>query len=156
MPSQKVRKPMNKLWLLGALIGALFFAPPAQAQQANALVGWECNSGTPVGWCAASTTNPLPTTVGPYTVSRVTADGSVKASSGQVHTVTFSPTGAVVAGVITLYDSTTESGTAILSVSLPVTTFTPFSVQIDGAFTNGLFVGYDASVTNVQVTTSYR
>jgi len=91
-----------------------------------------------------------------YIYTRLTADGQVKSGAGFVHTVTFSPTGSVTAGVISLYDSLTETGTIIFSVSLPVTTFTPFSVHIDSTFATGLFVGYDATVANVQTTVSSR
>jgi hypothetical protein len=50
-----------------------------------------------------------------YSYSRKTADGQVKASAGFVHTVTFSATGTVTAGVITLYDATSETGTVLWS-----------------------------------------
>lgn len=92
----------------------------------------------------------------PLTYSRLTADGQVKATAGHVQTITFAPTGAVVAGVITIYDSATETGTAIFSCSLPATTFTPFTVTLDVAALTAIYVGYDATVTNVQVTTTFR
>jgi hypothetical protein len=92
----------------------------------------------------------------PLTYSRLTADGQVKATAGHLQTITFSPTGTVTAGVITIYDSATETGTVIFSCSLPVTTFTPFSVNLNVAATTAIFVGYDATVANVQVTTTFR
>jgi hypothetical protein len=93
---------------------------------------------------------------GPYSYSRQTADGQVKATAGYVHTVTISPTGAVTAGVLTLYDSATETGTVIMSIALPVTTFTPFSVELDATAGTGLFVGFDGTLANVQATVTYR
>lgn len=91
-----------------------------------------------------------------YSYSRVTADGQVKGSAGFIHTVTFSPTGSVTAGTVTIYDSTTETGTIIMSVALPATTFTPFSVRLDVNAATGIYVGYDGTVANVQTTLSYR
>lgn len=92
----------------------------------------------------------------PLTYSRLTADGQVKATAGHLQTLTFSPTGTVTAGVITIYDSATETGTVIFSCSLPATTFTPFSVTLNVAALTAIYVGYDATVANVQVTTSFR
>ena len=92
----------------------------------------------------------------PLTYSRLTADGQVKATAGHLQTITISPTGTVTAGVITIYDSATETGTVIFSCSLPVTTFTPFTVTLDVAALTAIYVGYDATVANVQVTTTFR
>ena len=92
----------------------------------------------------------------PLTYSRLIADGQVKASAGHLQSITFSPTGTPVAGVITIYDSTTETGTAIFSVSIPASVFTPFTVMLDVAATTGIYVGFDATVTNTQVTTTFR
>lgn len=94
--------------------------------------------------------------LGPYSYSRKTADGQVKATAGFIHTVTISPTGTVTAGVMTIYDNAAETGTVVLSISLPITTFTPFSVTLDVSTANGIFVGFDATLANVQVTVSYR
>lgn len=99
---------------------------------------------------------PVSVTQGPFSYSRQTADGQVKATAGYVHTVTLSPTGTVTAGVITLYDSASETGTVILSIALPITSFTPFSVQLDATAGTGLFIGFDATLANVQATVTYR
>ncbi len=90
------------------------------------------------------------------TLSRKTADGQVKGSAGKLHTITIAPTGSVVAGVLTVYDSLTETGTVLFSVSLPITTFAPFTVTFDGAFGTGLFCAFDATLANVQATFSYQ
>lgn len=91
----------------------------------------------------------------PLTYSRLIADGQVKNAAGNIHTITIAPTGTVTAGVLTVYDSLTETGTVIFSVALPVTTFTPFTVTLNVAALTGIYVGFDATLANVQVTTSY-
>lgn len=93
---------------------------------------------------------------GPYVFGRVTADGQIKSSAGFIHTVTISPSGSVVAGVLTIYNSTSESGTVVASFALPVTSFTPFSVTLDVACSTGIYVGFDATLANVSCTVSYR
>lgn len=90
-----------------------------------------------------------------YSYGRVTADGQIKSGAGLVHTVTFSATGTVTAGVITIYDSTDESGTVIWS-GLIQTGLNPLTIMLDVAFTNGLYVGYDGTIQNVGTTVSYR
>lgn len=92
----------------------------------------------------------------PLTYSRLVADGQVKATAGHLQSITFSPTGTPVAGVITIFDSATETGTVIFSVSIPASVFTPFTVTLDVAATTGIFVGFDGTVTNTQVTTTFR
>ncbi len=96
------------------------------------------------------------TTPGQYTLSRKTADGQVKAGAGFLHTITVSPIGSVTAGVLTIYDSLTETGTVLFSVALPATTFTSFSVIFDGSFATGLFCGFDGTLANAAVTFSYK
>lgn len=93
---------------------------------------------------------------GPYTFGRVTADGQIKGSAGFIHTITITPTGVVTAGTVTIYNSLTESGTIVVSIALPATTFTPFSVTLDVACSTGIFVGFDGALANVSVTVSYR
>ena len=90
-----------------------------------------------------------------YSVTRVIADGQIKGSAGVVHTITIAPTGSVVAGVLTVYNSLTETGTVLFSVSLPVTTFTPFTVTLDAAASTGIYVGFDGTLSNVGVTVTY-
>lgn len=90
-----------------------------------------------------------------YTVSRVTADGQIKASAGFVHTVTLSATGTVTAGVITLYANTAESGTIVWSGTAQVAMNT-VTILLDVEVGTGIYVGYDGTVANVAVTVSYR
>lgn len=90
-----------------------------------------------------------------FNYGRVTADGSIKSGEGFVHTVTFSATGAVTAGVITLYDNTAESGTVIWSGVIQVG-LNPTSILLDCVFATGLYVGFDGTIANVAVTVGYR
>jgi hypothetical protein len=107
-------------------------------------------------------TNDVIKTEQQFSYSRVLADTQIKSGSGFLHTLTFAPTdSSPTAGSITIYDSLSESGTAIFSYSVqnygsPSTSyFTPFSVVLDVAFTTGLFVGF-ATTDDVGVTVSYR
>jgi hypothetical protein len=91
-----------------------------------------------------------------YLYSRKVADGQVKASAGTLNSMVISPTGVVVAGVLTIYDNAAETGTVLFSVALPVTTFTTIVIPLNIAFANGLYCGFDATLANVQVLFSYR
>lgn len=93
---------------------------------------------------------------GPYLFSRKTADGQVKGSAGFIHTVCISGiTATPTAGLITIYDSTTETGTIVYSEWV-FATVVGHSVLLDVPTTNGIFVGYDGSATNIAVTVTYR
>ncbi len=91
-----------------------------------------------------------------FTYGRATADTQIKATAGFVHTVSVAPTGTVTAGVLTVYDSAAESGTVIFSVSLPITSFSPFTIILNVNAATGIYVGFDATLANVQATVSYR
>lgn len=91
-----------------------------------------------------------------YLSFRKTADGQVKGSSGFVHTVTVSPlTATPTAGLLTIYDSLTESG-AILHTEWVFATTPSHTVLLDVPFSIGLYVGFDATLANVSVEGSYR
>lgn len=90
-----------------------------------------------------------------YQYSRKTADGQVKGSAGFIHTVTFSATGVVTAGTITIYDNTAESGTIIWG-GIIQTGLNPTTIIIDAVCGTGIYVGYDGTVANVATTVSYR
>lgn len=89
-----------------------------------------------------------------FSYARVTGDGQVKGSAGFLHTVSIAATGIVTAGVVTLFDSLTETGTIIWAGNIP-TGVSPTILIFDCTFATGLYVGYDASVANVQVTATY-
>lgn len=90
-----------------------------------------------------------------YSYSRKTADGQVKATAGFIHTVTFSATGTVTAGVITIYDSASESGTVVWSGTIQVG-LNPTTIVLDVVCGTGIYVGYDGTIANVATTVSYR
>src|SRR6185503_2366516 len=50
-----------------------------------------------------------------FSYLRFTGDGAVKSGAGFLHNLTFSATGSVTSGVVTVYDNTAESGTVIWS-----------------------------------------
>lgn len=94
--------------------------------------------------------------LGPYTISRKTADGQVKATAGFVHTVTISPlTATPTAGLLTIYDSASETGT-ILYTEWVFATDTGHSVTLDAVAATGIYVGFDATLANVAVSVSFR
>lgn len=89
-----------------------------------------------------------------YNYYKATADGQVKASAGVLHSVTFAASGTVTAGVITIYDSLTETGTQIWTGTIQ-TALNPATIMIDGAFSTGCYIGYDGTIANVSVHASY-
>lgn len=94
--------------------------------------------------------------VGPYSFGRATADTQIKGSAGFVHTISVAPTTATpTAGLVTVYDSTTETGTAIYSEWI-FATDVGHTITLDVPTTNGIYVGYDATLANASVTVSYR
>jgi len=91
----------------------------------------------------------------PFLSSTKTADGQVKATAGFLHTVTVTATSATpVAGLLTIYDNTAESGTVLHSEWL-TTSITPHTVTLDTVAGTGIYVGFDATLTGVRVTCSY-
>lgn len=90
------------------------------------------------------------------TILNCTADTLVKTGAGFLHTVTFSATGTSTAGWITLFDSTSETGTVIQQFYLPAALGAPVTITYDGSFGTGLYVGYGTSVSLIGVTVSYR
>lgn len=90
-----------------------------------------------------------------YSRTRVTADGLVATGAGYIRGVTFSATGAVTAGVITIYDNTAESGTVLFSGVIQVG-LNPVFIPLETTFTTGLYVGYDGTVANVATGVAWR
>lgn len=87
---------------------------------------------------------------------RVTADGLAKNGAGMLHTITVAPTGATVtAGVLTVYDSPTETGTVLFSEYVPAS-LVPHSVMLNVAVSNGVYIGFDATLAGVNVVASVR
>lgn len=90
-----------------------------------------------------------------YTNATVTADGQVKASGGFIRSITLSATGAVTAGLITIYDNTAESGTVIWSGIVQVAA-NPITIFLNVSTATGIYIGYDGTVANVRTQMSYR
>ena len=90
--------------------------------------------------------------------SAATADTQCKATSGFVNTVTFSQASlaAPVAGVVTIYDSATEAGTVIWSGYFSVAVLVPFTITLNRVAATGIYLGYDATLTGVKTSVSYR
>lgn len=90
-----------------------------------------------------------------YNVARATADALAKTGVGVIHTVTVSSTQATpVAGLLTIYDNTAESGTAVYSEWVTAGVL-PHTVTLDEPVANGIYIGYDATLTGVNVNVSY-
>lgn len=91
-----------------------------------------------------------------FTYIRVTADGQAKAGAGFLHSISIAGiTATPTAGLLTIYDSLTETGTVIYSEWV-FATDVGHTVLIDTAFATGLYIGFDATLANVQVTATIR
>lgn len=87
--------------------------------------------------------------------SRKTADGQVKASAGFIHTVSIAPiTATPTAGLLSIYDSTAESGTVVFSEWVFATT-PGHTIVLDVFCDNGIYVSYDGTLDNVSCTVGY-
>lgn len=90
-----------------------------------------------------------------YRYSRKTADGQVKASPGFLHTVTVAPlTATPTAGLLSIYDSATESGAVVYSEWV-FATAVGHSITLDVYCDKGIYVGFDGTLANVSVTVGY-
>ena len=91
-----------------------------------------------------------------FSYTNQSADGLVKSGSGFLHTITIAGlTATPTAGLLTVYDNTAESGTVIYKEWV-FATIVGKTVTINASFGTGLYVGFDASLANVNVTTSWR
>ena len=89
-----------------------------------------------------------------YQYSRHTADGQVRATPGFVHSVSIAPTTATpTAGLITVYDSLSETGTIVYSEWVFATT-PGHTILLDVYCHTGLYVGY-TTVANVSCTVAH-
>lgn len=78
-----------------------------------------------------------------YSYANITADTQIKASAGKLRKIIIGKITA--AGDLTLYDSLTETGTVIATLSLE-TTGNPRELDFDVAFSTGLYAGFDAAL----------
>jgi hypothetical protein len=87
---------------------------------------------------------------------RCTADTSVMTGIGKLHTVSIAPTTATpTAGLVTIYDSATETGTAIYSEWVFATT-PGHTIILDCDVYAGIYVGYDGTLANATVTVTWQ
>lgn len=115
------------------------------------------SSLTPSSIPGADTVNDVQVVEERYSYGRVTADGQIKGAAGFIHAVTISPTDAApVAGVLTIYDNTTEAGTVIFSTYIDTTFDSPVTILLDVIAATGIYVGFDGTLADVAVTVSYR
>lgn len=98
---------------------------------------------------------PVTSSGGSYLSKRATADLQVKAGAGFIHNVTIGAlTATPVAGLLTIYDSLTETGTVIWAGWI-FATQQPITVILDAPVGTGIFIGFDATLTNVNASVSY-
>jgi membrane protein implicated in regulation of membrane protease activity len=98
------------------------------------------------------------TQMGNATCSAVTADLQCKSGQTFLNTVTFSQTSsaAPVAGVLTIYDSLTETGTVIWSGYFSTAVLVPFTITLNRVATTGIYVGYDGTLSGIKTSVSSR
>jgi hypothetical protein len=91
-----------------------------------------------------------------YSFSRRTTEGQVAPAGGLIHTVAIAPlTATPTAGLLTVYDSLTETGTVLYSEWIFATT-PGHCITLDATTSNGIYVGFDATLANISVSTTYR
>lgn len=90
-----------------------------------------------------------------YEYSRKTADGTVATGLNVLHTVSIAPTTATpTAGLVTIYDGTSSSGTPVYSEWVFATT-PGHTITLDTVCRAGIHVEYDGTLANVSVTVAY-
>jgi hypothetical protein len=88
-------------------------------------------------------------------VTRRTTEGLVYTGMATVHTISISPlTATPTAGLLTVYDSTAESGTAIYSEWV-FATAPGHTICLDGIVRTGIYVGFDGTLANIAVSVTY-
>lgn len=91
-----------------------------------------------------------------YSYTHLIADGLVRNRAGLLHTLSFGSTEATTtAGLLTVYDSLTESGPIIFSTWLFATSPSR-TIQLDVFCGTGIFVGFDATLAGASVTVAHR
>jgi len=89
-------------------------------------------------------------------VTRITSEGLIRTGNGVLHTISIAPTTATpTAGLLTVYDNTAESGTAIYSEWVFATTV-GHTITLDCNVNIGIYVGYDATLANASCTVTHR
>lgn len=89
-------------------------------------------------------------------VVRRTTEGAIASGRVVCHSISISPlTATPTAGLLTVYDSTAESGTAIYSEWVFATT-PGHTIILDCVCQTGIYVGFDASLANVAVSVTFQ
>lgn len=91
--------------------------------------------------------------------TRHTADGQCKTAAGLLHTVVISQPAAATptAGVLTIYDSLTETGTVLFQHYFPASAIpVPITVTLNKETTTGIYVGFDGTLAGIAVDISAR
>ena len=89
-------------------------------------------------------------------VTRVTADGLVRTGGGKLYSISIAPTTATpTAGLLTVYDSLSETGTIIYSEWVFATT-PGHSILLDYDVKTGIYVGYDGTLASVSCSVAHR
>lgn len=91
-----------------------------------------------------------------FEASRRTTEGLAYTGQAALHTVSIAPlTATPTAGLLTIYDSTTETGTVIYSEWV-FATAPGHTIILDAIVRNGIYVGFDGTLANVSVTVTYN
>lgn len=89
---------------------------------------------------------------------RVTGDTLVATATFplKLHTITIAPTTATpTAGLLSVYDSTTETGTVVYSEWVFATTI-GHTITLDCDIMAGIYVGFDAALANASCTVTWQ
>lgn len=91
-----------------------------------------------------------------FTTTRATADVQIKGSAGFVHAISIAPISATpTAGLLTIYNSLTETGTVIYREWITTTTM-GHTVMINASASTGIFAGFDGTLAGVEAFISWR
>jgi hypothetical protein len=91
-----------------------------------------------------------------YKVTKLTADGLVKTGESVIHTITFTcDDAAPTAGSIKVFDNTSAAGTEVYEETFTTTPFRGYSVTLDCAVANGIYVDF-TTTADVNCIVTYR
>lgn len=97
---------------------------------------------------------------GQFGYDQTSVDKLVSNGAGFIHSVTFTRTqDTVAARTINIYDNTAASGTSILTQYIPANTaleWTGFTLMLDCAVTNGIYIDFSGAITGIKITISGR
>lgn len=91
-----------------------------------------------------------------YKVQKVTADTLIKTGTGVIHTLTFTcDDAAPTAGSVKVFDNTSATGTEVYEETFTTTAFRGYTVTLDCAVTNGIYVDF-TTTADVNCIVTYR